>query len=189
MPESVTDRCTRCHETIFMFTKQPRYYYDAEAIKTNLQSSSIERMKNGRGPMHKYAGGVSGQRPQSLHKAKQKKQQAHGPRHAGFNHRWNEAVTTYTAPEKANRRSVWQISTRSFKERHYATFPLQIAEMCIKAGSREKDIVLDPFMGASTTALAAALLNRDFIGFELNPDYVHISQKRLRQNLGLFYQK
>jgi DNA modification methylase len=189
MPESVSDRCTRCHEYIFMLSKQASYYYDADAIKTNLQLSSIERMKGGRDRAHKYSSGVWGQRPQSLHKSMQKKQESYGPRHKGFNARWNRAIANNTAPGKANRRSVWHISTRSFKEKHYATFPLQIPEMCIKAGSIEKDVILDPFMGAGTTALAAGLLSRDFIGFELNPEFVKISEKRLRQKLGLFYQK
>ncbi|TAM57182.1 MAG: site-specific DNA-methyltransferase, partial [Rhodanobacter sp.] len=81
--------------------------------------------------------------------------------------------------DMANRRSVWSITTKPFAGAHFATFPQELPELCIQAGSREGDIVLDPFMGAGTTALAAKRLNRSYIGFELNSDYIAISQKRL----------
>ena len=88
---------------------------------------------------------------------------------------------------KANRRSVWEISLKPFKEKHFATFPIDIPVLCIKAGSRENDIILDPFMGAGTTALAAALTSRHYTGFELNPDYAALAKRRLRLRMGIFY--
>lgn len=87
---------------------------------------------------------------------------------------------------KANKRSVWSVPTNGFKEAHFATFPEKLIVDCIKAGCPEEGIVLDPFMGAGTTALVARKLNRKYLGFEINPDYLKIAEKRLSNELGLF---
>lgn len=86
----------------------------------------------------------------------------------------------------ANKRSVWTVATKPFSEAHFATFPEELILDCIKAGCPEGGIVLDPFMGAGTTALVAQKLNRNFIGFELNPAYIKIANKRLNSHLGMF---
>lgn len=88
--------------------------------------------------------------------------------------------------EKANKRSVWSVSTKPFSEAHFATFPQDLIVPCIKAGCPENGIVLDPFMGAGTTAMVARKLNRNYIGLELNPDYIEIAEKRLYNELGIF---
>lgn len=80
-----------------------------------------------------------------------------------------------------NKRSVWTIATQSFKEAHFATFPIKLVEPCILAGSKAGDIVMDPFMGSGTTALRAKELGRKYVGLELNPDYIKISDQRLCQ--------
>jgi len=80
----------------------------------------------------------------------------------------------------ANRRSVWSITTRPFIGAHFATFPKELPELCIKAGSREGDVILDLFMGAGTTALVAKELGRNYIGFELNGDYIKLARRRLK---------
>ena len=82
-------------------------------------------------------------------------------------------------PNGANRRSVWTITTKPFKEAHFATFPPEIPEICIKAGSKPGDTILDPFSGAATTGLVAERLGREYIGIELNPDYVKMADKRV----------
>ncbi len=82
--------------------------------------------------------------------------------------------------DTANRRSVWSIITVPFKGVHSAAFPAELPELCIKAGSRENDIILDPFMGAGTTALVAARLNRQYIGFEINQQYIELAEQRLK---------
>lgn len=86
----------------------------------------------------------------------------------------------------ANKRSVWTVTTRPYSEAHFATFPERLIIDCIKAGCPEGGLCLDPFMGAGTTALVARKLNRNYIGFELNPDYVDIANKRLKTELGFF---
>ena len=79
------------------------------------------------------------------------------------------------------RSSVWTFNTASLKEPHFAVFPKDLPGLCIKAGSREGDIVLDPFMGSGTTALVAQELGRKWIGIELNPEYIEIIKRRTAQ--------
>jgi len=88
-----------------------------------------------------------------------------------------------------NRRSVWHINTRAFKSAHFATFPPELPEICIKAGSRRNDIILDPFSGAGTTGLVANRLGRQYIGIELNSEYIEMSKKRIYDDAPLFYQE
>ena len=81
--------------------------------------------------------------------------------------------------EKRNRRSVWKVATKPFKGAHFAVFPPELIEPCIKAGSEEGDIILDPFLGSGTTAMVAKKHNRSYIGCELHEDYGNLIQKRL----------
>ena len=79
------------------------------------------------------------------------------------------------------RGSVWSFNTASLKEAHFAVFPEDLPALCIKAGSKEGDIVLDPFMGSGTTALIAQKLGRKWIGIEINPKYIEIIKRRTAQ--------
>ena len=79
-----------------------------------------------------------------------------------------------------NKRSVWSVTVKPYKEAHFATYPPDLIEPCILAGSEEGDTVLDPFMGAGTTAAVAKSLNRHYIGCELNEDYGNLIQKRIQ---------
>ena len=144
MPESVRDRCTKAHEYIFMLTKSARYWYDAEAIKEPNTPGTIHRLKSG-GPVMPIG---SGPKQSQL----------------GNNHGGPEFIITSGL---ANRRSVWTITTKPYAEAHFATFPPEIPELCIKAGCPKDGVVLDPFFGAGTTGLVAMRLGRDFIGIEL----------------------
>ena len=82
-----------------------------------------------------------------------------------------------------NKRSVWTVSTQPFKEAHFATYPPKLIEPCVLAGCPKEGIVLDPFMGSGTTAMVAEQLQRNYIGFELNPDYVEIAKKHRLANV------
>jgi DNA modification methylase len=157
MPESAKDRCTSAHEYIFMLTKSPRYYYDSEAIKEPCVTTKSFKFTDG---------GAD-------------KQRGHGRKHAGFNGRWAQKNAEEGAPEKRNRRSVWTVATKPFKEAHFATFPPDLIEPCILAGSPAGGIVLDPFFGAGTTGLVAQQHGRKWIGVELNPKYAAITRRRL----------
>lgn len=88
-------------------------------------------------------------------------------------------------PVGANLRSVWSLASKAFPAAHFATFPPDLVEPCILAGSAEGDMILDPFAGAATTGLVALRHNRDFIGVELNPEYVELGRNRIRDDAPL----
>ena len=158
MPESVTDRCTKSHEYIFLLSKSPRYYYDNESIKepsANLGKTAI-----------KFGGNKYGD--------------SDDPKHA------TKSGNEYTDAGTRNKRDVWTVSTRSYKGAHFATFPTALIEPCILAGSPKGGVVLDPFFGAGTTGLVAQRHGRKWIGCELNPEYAAIAQTRIEAEANLF---
>lgn len=188
MPESVRDRCTKAHEYMFMLTKSARYYYDHEAIAepASMESEARRgrddlRLKPGwedayRGnPPRGLAGNGSGGRKD--------KQRGHSRRHAGFNDQWDAMKKDEQCSGMRNKRSVWEIATQPFPEAHFATFPEDLIKPCILAGCSPNGIVLDPFAGSGTTLLVAESLNCKGIGIELNPDYIEIAKRRLRQSV------
>lgn len=154
MPESVTDRCTKAHEYIFLLSKSAKYFYDADAVK--------EEAVGCRGGIpHKTLGNKDRMGDQ------------------GLSDGWKGS-------EYRNRHSVWTITTKPFKEAHFATFPPEIPEICIKAGSRPGDTILDPFSGAGTTGVVAEKLDRKYIGIELNPQYIKLAEDRIYNVQPLF---
>lgn len=186
MPESIKDRCTKAHEYIFLLSKSQRYYFDIESIKqvavTNEnRPSGVQRnreynynSKENNYPMayrKQYVGG---------RKRKSQELSENDPMFRASTER------LYVPSGKANKRSVWSVCTSAFKDAHFAVFPPSLIVDCIKAGCPEDGIVLDPFMGAGTTAVVARKLNRNYIGFELNPEYVSIANNRLERELGIF---
>lgn len=99
---------------------------------------------------------------------------------------YNPAEAKENAVEEGklrNRRSVWSIPTRAFRGAHFAVMPEELAATCVKLGSEEGDAVLDPFSGSGTTGVVALRNGRQFIGCELNPEYVEIAQERIRTSL------
>jgi len=159
MPESVTDRCTKSHEYIFLLSKSQKYYYDNEAIKQELADPQRTNFQS-------------------------------GSRANGDNKDRNDNDLAFRSKESiylnANKRSVWTVTTKPYSEAHFATYPPDLIVDCIKAGCPEGGIVLDPFMGAGTTAMVARKLNRNYVGCELNPEYIRIAQNRLQTELGMF---
>ena len=83
--------------------------------------------------------------------------------------------------DRKNKRDVWSVTNKPYKGAHFAVYPPDLIEPCIKAGSEEGDIVLDPFMGSGTTAIVSKSLNRHYIGCELHEDYGKLIQKRLSE--------
>lgn len=151
MPESVADRCTKAHEYVFLLSKSPKYYFDSEAIKEPATSTDNSNRNRDITKLNNTPGRT---------------------RMAG--------LTTNHYTER-NRRSVWTVATKPYKESHFATFPEKLIEPMVLAGAKEGDTVLDPFMGAGTTALVAKKLGRKYAGIDLNPDYIKIAEKRLVQ--------
>jgi len=180
MPESVKDRPTRSHEYIFLLTKSPQYYYDHEAVAQPVTQSTIERLSQNideqKGSTRAHAGGKTNGNMKAV-----SKQTASGlRRYVGFNERYfseNSAGATLTR----NRRTVWTINTQPFPDAHFAVFPSELPRLCIQAGSRPGDVVFDPFMGSGTTALVAREESRQFVGCDVNPEYVSMARGRLSQ--------
>jgi DNA modification methylase len=140
MPESVRDRPTSAHEHVFLLTKQPKYFYDADAVRTPIAASSIARLSQdveSQEGSHRANGGA---KTNGTMKAvgRLDKQRGHSRRHDGFNDRWDGMSKEEQQANGANLRNVWNIATHAFSEAHFATFPPQLAETCIKAGTSEK---------------------------------------------------
>ena len=149
MPESVTDRCTKAHEYIFLLSKSKMYYYDYKAI----QEPSIYPNDSRKSRVHSNAKDLK-----------------------RIGNKLQAGDTTY--PNR-NKRSVWTVPTKPYKGAHFAAFPEALINPMILAGSPVNGIVLDPFMGAGTVALASKKKQRNFIGIELNPAYIELAKERL----------
>ena len=157
MPESVTDRCTKSHEYIFLLTKSPKYFYDADAIREkSIHFETDKRAVNGRTP-HKSGKSIMDECQYAI------------------------KGVGYSEDGNRNKRSVWSITTKPYSGAHFATFPPDLPELCIKAGSPKDGVVLDPFFGSGTTGWVAQRLGRKWIGIELNPEYIEIADKRFAQ--------
>lgn len=94
--------------------------------------------------------------------------------------RFSAGYRDYYSQGGRNKRSVWSINTKPFKEAHFAIFPEELIETPIKAGCPENGIVMDIFMGSGTTAVVAQKLNRNYIGIELNSEYIKIAENRIK---------
>jgi DNA modification methylase len=279
MPESVRDRPTSCHEKIWLITKSKKYYYDADAIREPLASTSLTRLnqpnlKNQKGSTRANGGMRSnGNMKAVFSKPKLKKKSCLDPIYqdgkkiiftrpklpsqkvfvdfmrskikmkdlveatnlpintvshwfrydnTGFSYptpedwkisreylddwtddfiKMDEAITyikphyppQWRTPKEIkqnplgkNKRNVWTVTTKPFKDAHFATFPKDLIEPCIKAGCPEGGVVLDPFGGSGTTGIVAALNNRNAILIELNQNYIDIANKRIDKEVGLF---
>ncbi len=160
MPESVTDRCTKSHEYIFLLSKSPIYYCDMEAVKEAIAEStaSDSRLAQEGYDVARPERGFPGQ----------------ASRGSGL-------LVPKGEPTKRNKRSVWTVSTKPYKGAHFATFPADLIEPCILAGAPAGGVVLDPFFGSGTTGQVAQALGRKFIGIELNTDYKALQDERLQQ--------
>ncbi|WP_230595804.1 site-specific DNA-methyltransferase [Xanthomonas albilineans] len=188
MPESVTDRCTKAHEYLFLLSKSQRYYFDAGAIREQAAPSSIARWAQDvesqtgsdrvpgktNGPM-KAVGGRS--RRDAFARSGNVSKHVLPGQHAA-QHREDRPADTFDT-ETRNKRSVWTVATRPFKNAHFATYPEQLIEPCVLAGAPAGAMVLDPFLGAGTTAVVAERLGRSWVGCELNPAYADIARQRL----------
>lgn len=179
MPEPVRDRPTKAHEYLFLLSKSPRYYYDHQAIQEDAKDWSTnkgglgiqdtsERYGSGNGgngglsqwaAKHRFGGNKYGDSDDEKHRTK--------------------SGNEYQPTGKRNKRSVWTVTTKAFKGAHFATYPPDLIEPCILAGSEVGDTVLDPFAGSGTTGMVALRHGRRFIGCELNPEYAEIARNRI----------
>lgn len=200
MPESISDRPATSHEKIFLLSRAPRYHYDADAVRQGRTSDedaitfrggaytggSIDNATTGK----RSARGNS--RRDSFKREDSKRAAVHPGQNMGT-HRPDREDVAYPRGEGRNLRNyepapvqVWPIATRPFSEAHFATFPPELAERCLKAGCPAGGTVLDPFGGAGTTALVADRMGLDCTVIELNPEYAEIARRRIAADQGMF---
>ena len=174
MPESVTDRCTKAHEYLFLLSKSERYFFDSEAIKEQaVKGAANSNFHTGKTAEHQL--GRASTKPRKSNSTNDSAVPG-ATEHSGLHREGTERE-----PENRNRRSVWTVPTQPYSGAHFATFPPALIEPCILAGSRPGDLVLDPFMGSGTTAQVAQALGRQWIGCELNEEYAPLQQARTAQ--------
>jgi site-specific DNA-methyltransferase (adenine-specific) len=154
MPCPARDRFTVDFEPVFFFTKMQKYHFiqQLEPIK----QESIRRAQSG------WHGKVM----------------ANGKGAAGIE-RLDIMGTRFANPAGRNMRTTWSINTQAFKGGHFAAYPEKLVERMLLAGCPPGGVVLDPFIGAGTTAVVAQRLGRSYVGIELNPDYVKMAKERL----------
>jgi DNA modification methylase len=185
MPESVTDRPTRAHEYIFLLSKSQRYFYNHEAIKEpavadhgsgNGYKRDARLTYDGRGSDKPYVLARDSFRRENSKRGQPQFGQTVGT------HRPDRKDTLPS--DTRNKRSVWEVATKPFAEAHFATFPPELIKPCVLAGSPAGGVVLDPFCGSATTGVVATQWTRDFIGIELNPEYVEMGRRRIEGQNG-----
>lgn len=181
LPESCRDRCTKSHEYIFLLSKKPRYYYDADAIKEPLKRPEelLRKTPAVFGGRHKHGG--YGTRIASGNEYKRKDfDSSHGGGGSGVKGHSGafKADGTPLYGAMRNKRSVWTIATQPLKEKHFAAYPAKLITPCVLAGAAPGGTVLDPFAGSGTTGMVALQNGRNAILIELNPDYIPLIHKR-----------
>lgn len=157
MPESVRDRCTRSHEHIFLLAKRALYFFDADAIRepftAPIRAGERRSYKPGSASSYNMDGG-------------------HAAQHGNF-------AGLPLNPNGRNKRDVWHINTAAYKDAHFATFPKELARLCVLAGSRPGDRVLDMFCGSGTTGVVAIQEGRQFTGIDISLAYTKMAAQRI----------
>lgn len=177
MPESVKDRCTKSHEYIFLLSKSPRYYFNAEAIAEPVANSTKKRLtqntdnQNGSNRVYGKNNGPM---------------KACAPRYGGNKYTATPDIFSrtksgnlYVPHKRRNKRDVWTVCTKGFKGAHFATYPDTLILPCVLAGSKVDGTVLDPFCGSGTTLQVAAQNGRNGIGIEINAEYEPLIKARI----------
>lgn len=160
-PESVTDRLARRHETLILATRRPRYYFDLDAIREPHAESTLRRARAGRaGPGRSSREGLP---------------------YEGIAASQTLRLEQAMHPLGKNPGDVWTLSTRPSTEDHYAMFPPEIPDRCVRASTRPGDVVLDPFAGRSTTGVAALGHGRQYLGIDINPIDHDAAARRLQE--------
>ena len=188
MPESVHDRPTSATEKIFLLSKSPKYYYNADAVRQPPSEAfaTDRRWKTGSTERNEKLGyaEAGAQNPKRVHRMFDKKARGH-ERHRGSDPFLDDTSRDHQMVNGGNMRNYWLLSPENFSGEHFATFPSEIPRRCILAGCPVGGTVLDPFLGSGVTAMVALELGRSAIGIELNPSYVELSKQRCNVTPGL----
>lgn len=181
MPESVTDRCTKSHEYIFLLSKSERYLWNLEAMREKAEKGAAGS---------EFHTGKTGEHQLGRSSAKPRIQGGRKDLRTDTESRHRSAIeggqSLMENPDGCrNKRSVWNVPTAPYKEAHFATYPPDLIKPCILAGTKAGDMVLDPFGGSGTTGQVALELGRKATLIELNPDYAKIIDQRTAITPGL----
>lgn len=179
MPESVKDRCSKAHEYIFLLSKSARYHFDYKAI----QEPAIYGAKGS-----DFHTGKTGEHQLGRASSKPRESKVRGE----FNGKTNTLPgreSFRAIREMRNKRSVWTVSTKPYKGAHFATFPPKLIEPCVLAGCPAGETVLDPFTGSGTTGEVAVKHGRNFVGIELNPEYIQLAETRISRAVPALFQE
>ena len=180
MPESVTDRFSKCHEYIFFFTKKPSgYYFDYKAVEEKSATGSVggggyaeAEMLIGGETEHCEVKAESTDR--GAYKNLQEKGQATHSMHERRAQGYKDVVY-----QMVRKRDVFDVPIKGYSGAHFATYPVKLIEPLILAGCPKGGVVLDTFNGAATTGVVALKLRRRYVGIELNPKYIELSERRI----------
>lgn len=180
MPESVTDRCTKSHEYIFLLSKSQKYYFDHEAIQ---EPANTQKEINPKFGGKKY--GDNDDKHFQTYSGNEWKPKTKNCQYDGQTPNTMHMRREQGLPDKEyivrNKRDVWSVNVKPDTVAHFATYPEELIRPCILAGCPKDGIVLDPFMGSGTTARVAMKLDRNYIGFELNTEYCKIINAKTRE--------
>lgn len=153
MPESVRDRFSKKHEFIFFFTKKQKYYFDLDAVRDDYVDNYSERLRN-KG-------------------AENWAKQTNGPSE-GVRNWWNKG-----GKNPGDVADFWDIPTKPSSDKHFASYNTDLIKKPVLAGCKEGGLIYDPFMGTGTTAYVALSTGRNYVGSELNREYIDIAERRL----------
>lgn len=186
-------RCTKAHEYIFLLTKSERYYFDAEAIAEPLAYGSAERLSQPNIESQAGSDRVPGKTNGNMKAVYKKPYENESTKDYANGGAQDASATKARIVDRIlsgdiitrNKRSVWTVTTKPFKGAHFATFPVDLIQPCILAGSKSGDTILDPFGGSGTTGQVAIELGRSAMLCELNPEYVKLIEQRTDVTPGL----
>ena len=162
MPESCKDRFSKKWESIFMFVKNEKYYFDLDAIRELIKKSSIDRIEAFKRNNEKF--------DKNKHKYGENAQSGMEVLQNAQNGDWLK--------KGKNPGDIWQINTQPSSEKHYAMWPEKLVERMILCSTKENDIILDPFCGSATTLKVAIKNNRQALGIDLG--YSDIQERKLK---------
>ena len=162
LPSPAKDRYTVDFEKMFFFTKKKKYYFKQQLEPLKTPYEILKKDKRGKG-----------------WKGKEYNKMVNSPDKHGGNKTMGETMN----PDGRNKRTVWNINPKGFKDAHFAVYPPELIESPIDAGCPDDGVVLDPFMGSGTTAEVAMKQGKNWVGIDLNPEYIKIADRRLEPTI------
>jgi DNA modification methylase len=182
MPESVTDRCTKAHEYLFLLAKSEKYHFDHDAMQEPaVKGAAGSEFHTGKTGEHQL--GRASSKPRTSGNKSHKYVEAYEQSNTEEHRLKAGLMKVADKPwETRNKRSVWTVASKPYKGSHFATFPPDLIRPCVLAGCPEGGTVIDPFGGSGTTGMVAKEHGRNAILIELNPEYIPLINARCLMN-------